>query len=112
AGGCFNLALRHAGLAIRNIVAQAVVEQHGLLRDHANLRTQRLQSHIADVVAVNRDRPGAYVKEAWKQRNQRAFAGSAGSYERQNFAGPDFEIDVVQHLSLSVLSLVAETDVP
>ncbi len=50
AGRVLHLFFRDMGLAISNIVAQRVIEEHRFLRNDANLRTQRSERHIADIV--------------------------------------------------------------
>ena len=41
--------------AVADVVADGVVEQHGVLRNHADGGAQRLLRHVADVLAVDQD---------------------------------------------------------
>src|SRR5262249_22080985 len=50
--------------AIADVVADRVIEQHGVLRDHADRFAQRLLGHAADVLAVDRDAAARQVIEA------------------------------------------------
>ena len=47
---------RRVGPAVRDVAADGVVEEDGLLSDDADLRAKRGQRHVADVDAVDEDR--------------------------------------------------------
>ncbi len=55
-----------------------------------------------------RMRPDGHIEEARNQVDQRGFSRAAGAYERQHFAGLDFEIDVVQNLVFAFFSRVGK----
>ena len=57
---------------VRDVARDGLVEQHGLLRDDADLRAQRLQRDVADVDAVDAD-------GAARSRRRTAAAGSRAS---------------------------------
>ena len=85
------------GLAVGDIVPHRIVEQHRLLRDNPDLRSQRLQRHIPHIVVVNQNPPAADVKEARDQVHQCALARAARSHHRQHLSHLHFQIDVMQH---------------
>ena len=99
AGRGLDLLLRNMGLAVGDVVAHRVVEQHRFLRDDADLRAQRGEGDVAHIVAVDQDASGGHVEEARDQMNQRALAGAAGTDDGENFAALHFEIDVAQNFA-------------
>src|SRR6516164_6358003 len=52
-----DLGIGRTPAAVANVVADGIVEQHGILRHHADRRSQRLLRHAPDVLAVDRDGP-------------------------------------------------------
>ncbi len=48
-----DLGLAGAGPAIGDVVADRVVEQHGVLRHHADRRAQAVLRHVADILPVD-----------------------------------------------------------
>ena len=52
------------GLAIGDVVANGVVEEHRLLRDFADLLAERDESEVADVVVIEKDGAAGDVVEA------------------------------------------------
>ena len=62
--------------AVADVVADGVVEQHGILRHHADGGAQRSLRHIADVLAVDQDAAAADVVEAKQQPRDRRLAGA------------------------------------
>ena len=52
-----------ARCAVGDVGGDGVVEQHRLLRHHANLRPQRRQAHLANVVAVDQNGAAGDVVE-------------------------------------------------
>ena len=97
AGRSLHLFLRNGRLAVSDVIAQGVVEQHRLLRDHADLRTQRCQRGIADVASIDEQASGGHVKKMRDQVHQFALARAARSHDGHDFARAHFEIDVAQN---------------
>src|SRR3546814_14335494 len=80
----FHLGPGRAVPPIADVVADAVVEQHRVLRDDSDRAAQRLLRHVANVLAVNGDPAGCYIiKEI----------GSASCWER-----------VCQYVEISVVA--------
>jgi hypothetical protein len=62
---------RGARRPVADVAGDGVVEQHRVLRDHADLRPQRGDRHVADVDAVDEDGAAGDVVEARDQVDQR-----------------------------------------
>src|SRR5207249_3177933 len=73
-----------------------------------DLRAQRLDRQLAQVGAVEMDRPGLRVEEARDQADERRLARSRRADDRDALAGPDVEADVFEG---AFASLVVEVDV-
>jgi hypothetical protein len=82
--------------AVGDVVIQAVVEQHRVLRHDADVLAQAGLGDLADVLAVDEDAAGSDIEEAEQQARQGRFAGAAGAHHGQLAAGGDGEADVVQ----------------
>ena len=94
---------------VGDVGGDRVVEEHGLLRHDADLRAQRRQRHVADVHAVDENRPARDVVEPRQQVDQRRLAGAAAADDGDHLAGLDVERHAAQDARLAVL--VAEADV-
>src|SRR5216684_4671050 len=111
AGRSFNFLLRDIGLTVSNVVASRVVEQHRILSNDSDLRSQRRESDIADVIAVDEQAATGRIKKAGDKMHQRALAGAARSHDGQHFSLANFEVDIAQYLAaLFALICVGETD--
>ena len=86
------------GLAVSDVVAHRIVEQNRLLGDDADLRSQRGEGYVADVLTINQQTSRRDIEEAGNQVDKRAFTRAAGAHDSQNLTVPDFQIDVVQHI--------------
>ena len=62
-----DLFLTRTGFTVTNVVAQRIVEQHGVLRHDADCRTQAGLLQAADILAVNRDSAAADVIKTKQQ---------------------------------------------
>ena len=83
----FDCLMGNVGLSVGNVVAHRVIKQDGVLSDDGDLRTQRCDRQVADVVAVDQNTPARNIEEARKQVNQRGLAGAAGADDGQDFPG-------------------------
>jgi hypothetical protein len=108
AGGVFDLVLGGAGAAVGDVVADGVIEQHGVLRDDADCVPQAGLGVIADISAVDHYAPGGDVVEAEEQAGDGGFAGAGGSNDGDFMAGGDVEGDAFEDFALR---RVAEPDV-
>ncbi len=89
---------RSAGVdaAVGEVVVEGVVEQHRVLRNHADVPAQRGLRDRADVLAVDKDAAAADVEEAEQQARQGGFAGAAGAHHGELAPGRDDEVDLLE----------------
>ena len=78
-GGRLDLFLWNMGLAVGDVVAHGVVEEHGFLGDDADLGAQRSEGDVADIVAIDEQTSASHIEEAGNQVDERAFARTAGA---------------------------------
>ena len=62
--GLLDLGVARVPAAVADIVADGVVEQHGVLRHHSDRRAERALRDIADVLAVDQDASAGHFVEA------------------------------------------------
>ena len=89
--------VRRAEPAQLDVPADGVVEQNVFLRDDGDLVAQIARGNVAQIHAADFDRAARRVVKAQQQVGERGFAGAAGADERDELAGFDGEVDVVQH---------------
>ncbi len=106
-----DLGQRRVGTAVRDVVRDRVVEEHGVLRDQADVAAQRPQRHVADVEVVDEDGPVGHVVEARQQVDERRLARAAEADDGDDLAGIDPERDAVEHRPPFAVG-VGEADVP
>src|SRR5262249_25510853 len=71
-----HLVLRELTATERDVVADGGAEEERILRDHADLASQRRERDVADVHAVDHDAPSEDVVEARHERRERRLAGA------------------------------------
>ena len=105
-GACGGLDLfpRRLGAAVADVVVDAVVEQHRVLRNDADGAAQRGLGQLAQVVAVDGDAPLADVIEAVQQARQGGFARTRMADHRHGAAGGNLEVHAVQDLPARVVA--------
>ena len=86
--GVLDLVLRRTDAAVGDVVADRVVEQHGVLRHHADRRAQAFLRHVADVLAVDPDAALGHVVEAEQQPADGGLARAGRPDDRQLAARP------------------------
>ncbi len=112
-GRGLDLFLGNMRLAIGNVVADGVIEEHGFLRDDADLCAQRSQGlRRVRIVAIDQNASAGHIEEAGDQVDQGALPGAAGADNGQHLAAPHFKIDIVQDfVFFHALVGVGEADV-
>ena len=95
-------------VAVGDVVIDGVVEQHGVLGDHADGGAQGLLRHLADVLAVDEHAARIDVVEAEQDARDRRLARAAGADDGQGLAGGHRERDAFEHRTPGI---VAEGDV-
>ena len=88
-----DLLLARAGAAIGDVVADRIVEQHGVLRHHADRRAQAVLGHVADVLPVDQDAALGHVVEPEQQAADGGFARARSARRSPACARRDGEID-------------------
>src|SRR5581483_250728 len=83
-------------VAVRDVAPHRIVEEKGVLRDHAYLGTQRFQREVADIVAVERDFSRGDVVEARHEIGEGALADARYADDGDHFPRTYFEIDIFQ----------------
>ncbi len=90
-GRILDLFLRGAEAAIADIIGNGVVEQHGVLGDHADDLAQARLGHRTNILAVDFDRAALDVVEAEQQARDGRLAGARGTDDGYRLAGRDVE---------------------
>src|SRR5690606_32362022 len=72
---------------VTDVVADRIVEQHGILGNNADDLAHRFLRHRADIPAVDGDPAGADIVEAIEQPRDGRFAGARRSDHRHRPAG-------------------------
>ena len=91
-GRLLDLLVGRLRAAVADVVADGVVEQHGVLRDHADGAAQRLLGDVADVLAVDGDAPAGDVVEAEEQPRDGRLAGAGRTDDRDRPARRHLEL--------------------
>ena len=92
-GGLLDFLAGASGPAVADVVEDRVVEQHGVLRHHADRRAQAVLRDVADVLAVDPYAAARHVVEAEQDARHRRLAGAARADDRHGIARRDAEAD-------------------
>ena len=98
------LVARRIRLRIRDIVVDRSGEEKRLLKNDADLRTQRLLRQIAYVRAVDLDRAARHVVDAHEKIYQRRFSDAGFSDNADHLSRLDVKIDPAENLGRFVVS--------
>src|SRR5262249_2641834 len=69
----------------------------GFLGNDANLRPQRGERHVADVVTIDGYSAGSHIEKSRDKLHQSALAGAAGADDGHNLSGMNFQINVAKN---------------
>ena len=100
---CASLAARSTSSSVASgapegdVLADGRREEERVLRDDADLAPQRLELHVADVDAVDRDPSLGRVVEPGDERCERRLAGPGVTDQRDGSARLQLEVDLVEH---------------
>lgn len=112
AGGGLDLVVRRVGTAVRDVAADRVREEEGVLGDQPDRGPQRVEGQLADIVAADEDGAVGDVVEPGQQQRDRRLAGAGGADDGEGLAGVDLEAQPVENRSgFAQGTLVAEGDV-
>ena len=95
-GRGLDLGLGGTGAAVGDVLGDGVVEEHGVLRHHADRATQGELRDCAHVLAVDRDPAARDLVEAEQEAHQRRLARTGGPDHGDLVAGRDDEAHLVQ----------------
>ena len=95
-GGRLDLGVARAVAAVADVVEDRVVEQHGILRNHADGGAQRTLRHLADVLPVDQDPPGGRLVEPEQEPGDRRLAGARRPDDGDRLARLRLERDAAQ----------------
>ena len=93
---CFHGVPARLRIAIADIVQGRCGKNLGVLRNHANVASQHLQVHIAQIHATQRDAALAHVVEALQQLKDGGLAGAAAAHQRNGFSWQQAQVEVAQ----------------
>src|SRR6185503_12368378 len=97
AGRLLNLLLRAAVLAEGDVVADRVVEQHGVLRNHGNRLAHGRQRHLRYRRAIEQNAAGVRFEQARDESDDCRLAGAARPDDAERLACRDAEADAVEN---------------
>ena len=95
--------------AVADVLTHVAGEDERVLQHDAHLPAQAFQRHGTHVVAVDRHRAFGDVVETRQQVDDRGFAGTRRTDQRDRLAWLDMQVDQVQ--DVAAVRLVAEDDV-
>ena len=98
-----DLGIARLPAAVPDVVADGVVEQDRVLRDHADRHAQRFLGHVADVLAVDRDAPAGHLVEPEQQPRDGRLAGAGRPDHRDRVTGGDFEAEPLENFPLRIV---------
>ena len=101
-----------AGLAVGDVLGHRAAEQIHVLLHDADILPQAFQGDMADVLPIDQDAAAGHLVEAGDEVAQGGLAAARRADQRQPFARPDIQADVVQHLVVVVRVLKADVFKP
>ena len=84
-----DLLLARLRAAVADVVGDGVVEEDGVLRDHADRGAERGLRHVADVLPVDGDAAAGHVVEAEEEPRDGRLAGAGGTDDRDRLGRPE-----------------------
>src|SRR5271167_4591685 len=85
-----------AAAPVADVVEKRIVEQHRVLRHHADRGAERTLGDGADVLPVDQDAPGARLVEPEQEPRDRGLAGARRPDDGDRMAGGRVERDAAQ----------------
>ena len=95
-GGLLDLGLCRIPAAIADVVADRIIEQHRILRHHADGGAQRHLRDVGDVLSVDGDLTRLRLVKPVEQPREGRFARSRRPHHRNRLSGRDFKTDAAQ----------------
>lgn len=106
--------LRGVIAAIGDVIADGIVEQHGILRHHANRAVQTVLGHIAHILPVHAHGTALHIIEPEQQTPDGGFPRSGRADNRHHLARGGFDRHALEDLSVVVIAKthVVQRDTP
>ena len=98
-------------VAVGHVALQGGGEHIAVLLDYPDRVAQRIQGHVADILAVNGDAPAGDVVEARHQVGDGRLAGARRTDDAERLARADGERHPAQRLRVAILGPIGERDV-
>ena len=89
--------------AVANVVPDGIVEQHGVLRHHADRGPQRRLRDVADILAIDQNPAARDVIETKQQARDGGFAGAGRSDDRDRLAGRHLKTEAFEERTLGIV---------
>ena len=102
-GGLAHFLVGRVGAAVADVVGDGVVEQHGVLRDHADGGAEARLGDVAQVLAVDGDAALDDIVEAIEQARDGGLAGAGRADDGDGLAGRDLEADALEDGAIGVV---------
>ena len=90
---------RRVAATVGDILCHGAAEQDGLLKHHADLRAQRIESERANIVPVDHYLARAGIVQARQKLRDGALACASMTHQREHFAGRDIETHILERQS-------------
>src|SRR5262249_22317323 len=103
-----DLGVARVPTSITDVVANGVVEQNRVLRNHANGGAQRGLCDLADILPIDQDAAAAYLEKPKQQARDGRFAGAGRADDRHGVTCRNFESQALEDLPFR---LVRERDI-
>ncbi len=94
--------------AIGDVVADRVVEQHGILRDDADRGAQARLRHLCNILPVHGHAPAGQVVETVEDARERRLARPRRPDHRHRLSRCDDQVDALQYVAVGI---IAEADI-
>ncbi len=101
--GFLHLGVARLPAAVANVVADGIVEQHGVLRHHADGLAQRLLRHLRDILVIDQDAAAGQIIEAEQQPRDRRLAGAGGPDHCHCLASGYLEADAFEDTAFRLI---------
>src|SRR6476660_34354 len=96
-GGGFDFGLGRLGTAVGDVGSNRVIEEMSVLKDHADLASQRMLRHVLDIDPIDQYRSRSDAVESLQQGGQSGLATAARANQGDSLTRACGQADVAQH---------------
>src|SRR5690606_16103720 len=101
--GASHLLVRRVWPTVPDVIADRVVEEHRVLRHHADRRTRALLRHVANILAVDADRTFLNIVEAEDEARDGRLARPRGADDSHSLSCRNLEADALEDWAVGVV---------